>query len=329
MYKLLVQRQYAFPSIAYSAWISRKGATRLIADGEIEDVAHNVGGFAHGLDAVDAHRPSAVVFIEIGYAHILLQISQDASECRRLIVGRIFRRNEKHCHVPLLQHDFLNAETAGKPAQRDHKNQFARLVGNRSETVFKSFAEGVDILLPLHVVLLEVLIDPTCSIVLERQPAETDIMERRPRDPKETLLTTKLLVKSVLQGLTIFAASFGAYFVTLGGNPENAPVARAMGLAIIMISNLFLVQVNSSDHDYAYLSAARLIKDKVMWAVNIGALALIAVILYTPVSALLNLSSLSLGQILIVFGLAAISVFWYEIVKLFQKLSNRTGKMNK
>ena len=125
MYKLLVQRQYAFPSIAYSAWISRKGATRLIADGEIEDVAHNVGGFAHGLDAVDAHRPAVVVLIEVGYAHILLQISQDASECRRLIVGRVFRRNEKHCHVPLLQHDFLNAETAGKPAQRDHKNQLA------------------------------------------------------------------------------------------------------------------------------------------------------------------------------------------------------------
>lgn len=60
----------------------QKGATRLIAYGEIEDVAHNVGGFAHGLDAVDAQRPSAVVFIEIGYAHILLQISQDASECR-------------------------------------------------------------------------------------------------------------------------------------------------------------------------------------------------------------------------------------------------------
>lgn len=84
----------------------QKGATRLIAYGEIEDVAHNVGGFAHGLDAVDAHRPSAVVLIEVSYAHILLQISQDASESRRLIVGRIFRRNEKHCHVPLLQHDF-------------------------------------------------------------------------------------------------------------------------------------------------------------------------------------------------------------------------------
>ena len=48
-------------------------------------MTHNVGGFAHGLDAVDAHRPSAVVFIEVGYAHILLQISQDASECQQLI----------------------------------------------------------------------------------------------------------------------------------------------------------------------------------------------------------------------------------------------------
>ena len=86
---------------------------------------------------------------------------------------------------------------------------------------FLGIAPTALLLLPLHVVLLEVLIDPTCSIVLERQPAETDIMERRPRDPKETLLTTKLLVKSVLQGLTIFAASFGAYFETLGGNPEK------------------------------------------------------------------------------------------------------------
>lgn len=55
-------------------------------------------------------------------------------------------------------------------------------------------------------VLLELLIDPTCSIVLGNQPAETDIMERKPRDPKKTL-TAHILAKSVLQGLVIFAAS--------------------------------------------------------------------------------------------------------------------------
>ncbi|MEA4822661.1 MAG: cation-translocating P-type ATPase [Clostridiaceae bacterium] len=176
------------------------------------------------------------------------------------------------------------------------------------------------LLLPLHVVLLEVLIDPTCSIVLERQPAERDIMNRKPRDPREKLLTGKLLAKSIQQGLFIFAASFGAYFVTLGGNPENAPAARGIGLAVIMLANLFLVQVNSSDRDFAFLSVVRLIKDKVMWAVNLGTLALLGIILYTPLSGYLKLAPLSVRQLLIAFILAAASVLWYEFVKLARKL---------
>lgn len=177
------------------------------------------------------------------------------------------------------------------------------------------------LLLPLHVVLLEVLIDPTCSIVLERQPAETDIMDRRPRDPKEKLLTGKLLIKSILQGLFVFAASFGAYFVTLAGDPANASAARGMGLAIIMLANLFLVQVNSSDHDFIFRSIRRLATDKVMWVVNLGTLALLAAILYTPLSAYLKLEPLSGGQLLIALGLAAASVLWYELVKLTRKIA--------
>lgn len=185
------------------------------------------------------------------------------------------------------------------------------------------------LLLPLHVVLLEVLIDPTCSVVLERQPAETDIMERKPRDPKEKLLTGRLLLKSVLQGLVVFAASFGAYFTTLDGNAANASVARAAGLAVIMLANLFLVQVNSSDFDFAFRSAARLAGDKVMWAVNVGTLALLGIILYSPLSSFLKLAPLSLKQTLFVAGLAAVSVLWYEAVKLIKKISVKSKEKKK
>lgn len=178
-------------------------------------------------------------------------------------------------------------------------------------------------LLPLHVVLLELLIDPTCSIVLERQPAEMDIMERKPRDPKEKLLTVNVLFKSVLQGLVIFAASFGAYYTVLGGNADNAPVARAMGLAIIILSNLFLVQVNSSDHDFAVQSVKRLAKDKVMWVVNFGTLAMLGVILYSPLNTFLKLTPLSAPMFLTAVGIAAVAVFWYEIVKLIKMLHKK------
>ena len=172
-------------------------------------------------------------------------------------------------------------------------------------------------LLPLQVVLLELLIDPTCSIVLERQPAEVDVMERKPRKTTEKIVTTKLLTKSVLQGLVIFIASFGTYYFTLNGNSANAPIARAMGLTIIMFSNLLLVQVNSSDHELIYLSVRRLMKDKVMWAVNIGTFAMLGIILYTPLHSFLKLASLSPLQLLTATGVAMISVLWYEIKKLF------------
>lgn len=178
-------------------------------------------------------------------------------------------------------------------------------------------------LLPLHVVLLELIIDPTCSIVLERQPAEADIMDRKPRNPKEKILTARTLIKSIIQGLVIFGASFGTYFTVLANNPDNAPAARAMGLVIIMLSNLFLVQVNSSERDFAYHSVKLLIKDRVMWMINIATVCGLLVILYSPVNSFLKLAPLSAGQFFTAIGIAIAAVLWYEIVKLINKLRRR------
>jgi len=182
------------------------------------------------------------------------------------------------------------------------------------------------LLLPLHVVLLELVIDPTCSIVLERQPAERDIMQRAPRNPNEKLLTAKTLFKSVMQGLVIFGASFGTYFTFLNQSPENAPIARAMGLAIILIANMLLVQVNSSNSDFAIQSFIRLKSDKVMWGVSLGTIAILLVILYTPLCIFLKLAPLSLNQFILAAAIAVVSVMWYEIVKAV-KYIRRTKKI--
>ncbi|MSU03413.1 cation-translocating P-type ATPase [Tissierella pigra] len=177
------------------------------------------------------------------------------------------------------------------------------------------------LLLPVHVVLLELIIDPTCSIVLERQPAESNIMDRKPRDPNEKILTAGVLTKSILQGLAIFIASFGTYYMLIKQQPENPQLARTMGLSIIMIANLFLVQVNSSNYDNAFKTMKYLIKDKVMWAVIIGTVAGLLLMLYTPLNRILNLAPLSLSQFFIAVGIAAVSVLWYEIVKIFNNMN--------
>ncbi len=182
------------------------------------------------------------------------------------------------------------------------------------------------LLLPLHVVLLELVIDPTCSIVLERQPEERDIMERRPRSPEEKILSPQILTKSILQGLAVFAASFGTYFWFLQRFPANAPLARTMGLVIVLLSNLLLVQVNSSHSDFAIQSLGRLMRDKIMWAINIGTIAGLLVILYTPLSGFLKLAPLSAGQFLLALEIACAAVLWYELVKLAKHLRARSHK---
>lgn len=184
---------------------------------------------------------------------------------------------------------------------------FAPLLGISPSALF---------LLPLHIVLLELVIDPTCSIVLERQPAERAIMERAPRDPGEKLLTSQILLKSTLQGLAVFAASFGVYLSYMAGNPQNAPLARAMGLTVILLANLFLVQVNSSHYDFAFQSIKKLANDRIMWTVFFGTIAGLLLILYSPLRVYLKFAPLSAGQFFTAAGIGILSVFWYELVKL-------------
>lgn len=172
-------------------------------------------------------------------------------------------------------------------------------------------------LLPLHIVLLELVIDPTCSIVLERQPAEANIMNRKPRNVKSNIVSKKLLIKSFIQGLVIFASSFGTYHTLQSTNPE---LARTMGLLIIIIGNLFLVQVNSSDYDYALKNIKKLAKDKILVLINVITILGIILITYTPVNKFLKLTSLSLREMLFVIAIAFISVFWYELVKAIKKV---------
>ncbi|EKQ57656.1 MULTISPECIES: cation-translocating P-type ATPase [Clostridium] len=179
------------------------------------------------------------------------------------------------------------------------------------------------LLLPLHVVLLELVIDPTCSVVLERQPAEGDIMKRAPRNPNEKLITAKGLFKSVAQGFVIFGASFGTYFVFLNNNIDNAPLARAIGLTIILLSNLLLVQVNSSDSEFAIKSFIKLKTDKVMWLVSLGTIIGLMLILYTPLNNFLKLAPLSFSQLIMASIISIASVFWYEIVKVFKYIKNK------
>lgn len=173
-------------------------------------------------------------------------------------------------------------------------------------------------LLPVHVVLLELVIDPTCSIVLERQPAEKNVMERAPRKMEEKLVNMNSLTKSLFQGFAIFAAAFGTYLTFLEQFPENAALARTMGLTIMFISNILLVHVNSSESEFAIRSILRLRRDKVVAAVNISIIFGLLLMIYTPVAEVMKLAQLSFQQLILAVGIACAAVLWYEVIKIIK-----------
>ena len=144
-------------------------------------------------------------------------------------------------------------------------------------------------------------------------------MKRGPRNINEGIVTKRNLVKSITQGFVIFLFSFVTYYVVMKSDINKA---RTFGLLIIMFGNIFLVQVNSSNYDYAYQSIKKLVKDKVMVISNVLVLLGIVLITYTPLKDILNLVSLNLKEMLLVIILSFLSVFWYEIVKFIKRRNN-------
>ena len=104
------------------------------------------------------------------------------------------------------------------------------------------FTGGPLVLLPLHVVFLELIIDPACSIVFEREPAAGDIMRRPPRPSGQRLLGVRTLLASLGLGLAMFATVVAAYALGAARTLPSPQVA-ALAFTAVVAGNLGLIVV--------------------------------------------------------------------------------------
>ena len=98
---------------------------------------------------------------------------------------------------------------------------------------------------PVHVVFLELIIDPVSSIVFEAESEEAGIMDRPPRDPKAPLFGPSLLARGLVQGIVVLLAAVGMFLLGIGQSSDEA-VARAMAFIALVLGNLGLVLTNRS-----------------------------------------------------------------------------------
>ena len=168
-------------------------------------------------------------------------------------------------------------------------------------------------LLPIHIVFMEFVIDPACSIVFEAEEADRDTMTRPPRPPRAPLFTGAQLLLAIAQGAVVLIAILALYGYALTHGWDDAH-ARSLAFATLVLSNLALIFVNRSLTIATWRNIAR--KNAALWWMVGGTLSALMLVLYVPaIQTLLKLAPLSPMELALSFGVACLSVFWIDAIK--------------
>lgn len=172
------------------------------------------------------------------------------------------------------------------------------------------------LLYPVHIVFLELLIDPTCALAFENEPAEPKLMRQPPRPASAPLLSRRALVLSLLQGVVAGATVALAYGWAQGALPQEQ--ARSFGFAALVFADIALIFVNRS----AALTGIETIftPNRVLWLVCAGALAVLAASIYVPpVAGLFRFAPLPPAQFALACAAGLSCVLWFDLVKLARR----------
>lgn len=169
------------------------------------------------------------------------------------------------------------------------------------------------ILFPVHIVFLEFVIDPACSIAFEAEHENSDIMQRPPRSSKQRLLDKRALSLSLLQGFILLAITALLYGYALSQNMADN-TARSLAFTTIVLGNLVLIVTNRSRQGLIFNQIKTF--NPAMWIIIGGTLVALTIVLYVPyLSKVFRLTPLITYDWCLSLIAISIAVLIIEIVK--------------
>jgi Ca2+-transporting ATPase len=173
------------------------------------------------------------------------------------------------------------------------------------------------VLMPLHIVFLELVIDPACSIAFESEPEHPQTMKQPPRIPTARMFDKPTMLSAVVQGFSLFVVTLGAFLISLYRGQGELD-ARAISFATLVMGNLALIWANRS--------RTRTIPEMLhernypVVAITAGTLSLLAAVLYIPsLRNVFEFSTLHLNDLVLCFLLALASITSIEVGKLLRR----------
>jgi Ca2+-transporting ATPase len=175
------------------------------------------------------------------------------------------------------------------------------------------FADWPLLLLPVHIVFLELIIDPSCSLIFEAEDAEANVMQRPPRRPDERLFSMRTIGLAVMQGLSVLAVCIGVFLLSRAGH--SAEAARALMFTTLVVAFVVIILVNRSWTKSAF-AMLRVPNAALIWVV-LGACIFLATILVVPFAQrLFHFAPLHATDLILSLVAGLVCVLWFELVKL-------------
>ena len=221
----------------------------------------------------------------------------------------------------LLEDDFgsiVATVRLGRRIYENIRNAMRYLIAVHVPTAGMSFlplAFGWPVLFyPVHIVFLEFIIDPACSVVFEAEHSEEGAMRRPPRPPAEPLFSARMLAVSLGLGLSMLVSVGLVYaWAAASGRPDGE--VRALGFASVVFGNLALILATRS-RDRTLLAVLARPNPALWWIVG-GTLAALAGALYVPAAAsLFRFAPLGAGDLAFALGAGLSGIAWLEALKL-------------
>lgn len=166
---------------------------------------------------------------------------------------------------------------------------------------------------PIHIIFLELIMGPTCSIIYENEPLEKNMMMQKPRPFTTTFFNLKELATSIAQGLIITMGSLFIYQYAVSTGHDEAST-RTMVFLVLISSNVFLTLVNRSFY-YSVITTISY-KNNFVPLIILITLVLTSLLLFvSPLTAFFEFQILSGFELLITIATGFLSVIWFEVVK--------------
>ena len=193
-------------------------------------------------------------------------------------------------------------------------------------TVFIPLALGwtyPNIFSPIHIIFLEIIMGPTCSIIYENEPMEKNTMSQKPKALTTTFFNWKELSISIIQGLVITLGTLFVYQYSVMKGYDEA-LTRTMTFTVLIAANIFLTLINRSFY-YSILTTLKYKNNLVLFIISLT-VTIVGLILYVkPLTSFFEFETLNFAQLLICVAIGFITVIWFEIAKLIKRTTTNAA----